>query len=299
LRRAESTKDAGDVQRHIASGEPQITLDKIGKVPVLLRDKLRHGPLSFAKPISVSNEEIRISGSKSVLARCAAAGEMPSAPAVLSFVQEWRAVARSARALRQLEERSHTVLALVEERRLGESFQSIGGRSGQRIRHDRRRHRSRASAQRRRTQKGGLDQAVGRSRGGLSTKIHVIVDALGNPLALNLTSGQVHDISQAETLIAEVNRAPSSVTRVMTPTLSSKALRARDQAGHPAEVKSQDQTRVRFRALRRAQPHRALLQFHQTVPRHRDPLRKDRAQFPRRPAPGLRTRLAQMRTRPS
>ena len=45
---------------------------------------------------------------------------------------------------------------------------------------------------------------MGRSRGGLTTKIHVIVDALGNPLALSLTGGQVHDITQAETLAAEI-----------------------------------------------------------------------------------------------
>jgi transposase len=32
----------------------------------------------------------------------------------------------------------------------------------------------------------------------------VIVDALGNPLALSLTGGQVHDITQAEALAAEV-----------------------------------------------------------------------------------------------
>ena len=32
----------------------------------------------------------------------------------------------------------------------------------------------------------------------------MIVDALGNPLALSLTGGQVHDITQAETLAAEV-----------------------------------------------------------------------------------------------
>ncbi len=36
-------------------------------------------------------------------------------------------------------------------------------------------------------QKGGVDQAIGRSRGGPTTKIHVIVDALGNPVALRLT----------------------------------------------------------------------------------------------------------------
>jgi transposase len=32
----------------------------------------------------------------------------------------------------------------------------------------------------------------------------VIVDALGNPLALSLTGGQVHDINQAEALAAQV-----------------------------------------------------------------------------------------------
>jgi transposase len=32
----------------------------------------------------------------------------------------------------------------------------------------------------------------------------VVVDALGNPLALRLTGGQVHDITQAEALAAEV-----------------------------------------------------------------------------------------------
>ena len=32
----------------------------------------------------------------------------------------------------------------------------------------------------------------------------MIVDALGNPLALSLTGGQTHDITQAETLAAQV-----------------------------------------------------------------------------------------------
>jgi transposase len=38
----------------------------------------------------------------------------------------------------------------------------------------------------------------------LTTKIHVIVDALGNPLALSLTGGQIHDITQAQTLASTV-----------------------------------------------------------------------------------------------
>ena len=51
--------------------------------------------------------------------------------------------------------------------------------------------------------KGGqAAQALGRSRGGFSTKIHVSVDGLGNPLRFILTGGQQHDITQAEDLIA-------------------------------------------------------------------------------------------------
>ena len=38
----------------------------------------------------------------------------------------------------------------------------------------------------------------------MTTKIHAVVDALGNPLALSLTGGQAHDITQAEALIAKV-----------------------------------------------------------------------------------------------
>ena len=34
---------------------------------------------------------------------------------------------------------------------------------------------------------------MGRSRGGLTTKIHALVDANGNPVALKLTEGQAHD----------------------------------------------------------------------------------------------------------
>ena len=34
---------------------------------------------------------------------------------------------------------------------------------------------------------------MGRSRGGLTTKIHALVDANGLPIALKLTEGQAHD----------------------------------------------------------------------------------------------------------
>lgn len=44
-------------------------------------------------------------------------------------------------------------------------------------------------------------EALGRSRGGLTTKLHASCDALGNPLRLLLTPGQRNDITQAEALL--------------------------------------------------------------------------------------------------
>ena len=49
--------------------------------------------------------------------------------------------------------------------------------------------------------KVGDDQATGRSKGGLSTKIHALVDALGLPLKIVLTAGQVHDLAGADAML--------------------------------------------------------------------------------------------------
>src|SRR6185312_8259183 len=62
----------------------------------------------------------------------------------------------------------------------------------------------RAPAQCRRPKKDGEDQAIGRSKGGLSTKIHALVDALGNPLAFLLTAGQAHDLQGADALLPQM-----------------------------------------------------------------------------------------------
>ncbi|WP_284241861.1 IS5 family transposase [Neomesorhizobium albiziae] len=49
--------------------------------------------------------------------------------------------------------------------------------------------------------KGSEDQALGRSRGGLSTKVHMAVRGLGCPVRFTLTAGQRGDCPQAYTLI--------------------------------------------------------------------------------------------------
>lgn len=45
---------------------------------------------------------------------------------------------------------------------------------------------------------------MGRSRGGLTTKIHMLADALGRPVRFMLTGGQVHDIVAAPAMIEGV-----------------------------------------------------------------------------------------------
>jgi transposase len=47
-------------------------------------------------------------------------------------------------------------------------------------------------------------QEIGRSRGGPSTKIHALVDALGNPVCLVLSPGQTHEMKLAHQLLAGV-----------------------------------------------------------------------------------------------
>lgn len=45
---------------------------------------------------------------------------------------------------------------------------------------------------------------MGRSRGGLTTKIHALVDACGLPVALKLTEGQAHDGNSARDMLDRI-----------------------------------------------------------------------------------------------
>ena len=52
--------------------------------------------------------------------------------------------------------------------------------------------------------KGDRDHCLGRSRGGLTTKIHAVVDGQGLPIRLSLTAGQSHDGQAADDLLDHV-----------------------------------------------------------------------------------------------
>ena len=55
--------------------------------------------------------------------------------------------------------------------------------------------------------RGGGKEDLGRSRGGLTTKIHALVDERGRPLCYLLTPGQAADCRHAETLLEGVSSA--------------------------------------------------------------------------------------------
>ena len=55
------------------------------------------------------------------------------------------------------------------------------------------------------------DKAVGRTRGGLNTKLHAVVDGLGNPVTFLLSAGNDHDSIHAIELLDKVKISGSNV----------------------------------------------------------------------------------------
>lgn len=49
----------------------------------------------------------------------------------------------------------------------------------------------------------GQDHAMGRSKGGLTTKVNLLSDAHGNPITFELTGGNAHDMSAADLLVEQ------------------------------------------------------------------------------------------------
>jgi len=56
-----------------------------------------------------------------------------------------------------------------------------------------------------RRKRGAEANAIGRSRGGRTTKVHLVVDALGLPVEFAVTVGQQHDSQSAPALITKVD----------------------------------------------------------------------------------------------
>ena len=126
-------------------------------------------------------------------------------------------------------------------------------------------------------------QCMGRSRGGLTTKIHALVDANGLPVVLKLTEGQAHDSVSAADMLETLTEGQScSQTAPTTATACDR--RCAHAAPSPTSGQWQGATNAPLQpvALPPAQPRRALLLQAQALPRHRHTIRKARRHLPRR-----------------
>jgi transposase len=115
-------------------------------------------------------------------------------------------------------------------------------------------------------------QAMGRSRGGLTSKIHAVVDTNGLPVHLALTPGEAHD-----------NRLCSVLLSALLPQTILLADRgydadwgacppARSMGEHSAETKSQRPNLLQPVSVSRAELDRTLLQQNQAMSACRNPI---------------------------
>jgi transposase len=57
----------------------------------------------------------------------------------------------------------------------------------------------------------GEERAIGISRGGPTTKLHMACDAHGNPIDFKVTGGEVHDIKAAPEIVSKLNGAENFI----------------------------------------------------------------------------------------
>src|SRR5579883_105768 len=134
----------------------------------------------------------------------------------------WRSLARSAGDVWELELGFPALSAMGSKRRLRTALPSALRRARFRI-CAHRRHDRQSPLARNRGKRGTHNQAVGKSRGGLTTKIVALVDALGNLARFVLLPGQRHDSVGVEPLITGIDLA----ALIADKTFDSNALRAK------------------------------------------------------------------------
>jgi transposase len=122
-----------------------------------------------------------------------------------------RAMARHAQALRQLELGVRALHPLEQTRGLGRGLRDIGFSWAARRHGTCHRFNDRPGAPtcRRRKRGNQEEQALGRSRGGFSTKIHLRTNAKGDPLAFEVTGGEAHEVKGYGALMGLHDTNPS------------------------------------------------------------------------------------------
>jgi transposase len=88
------------------------------------------------------------------------------------------------------------------------------------------------------------DHAIGRSRGGLTTKTHALVDGRGLPLVIALTPGQAGDSTALRQLLAELRVPPRGPCRPRSKPQALRGDKAYSARAHRAHLRSRGITAV-------------------------------------------------------
>lgn len=88
------------------------------------------------------------------------------------------------------------------------------------------------------------DHAIGRSRGGLTTKTHTLVDGKGRPLVIAVTPGQAGDSPQLVRLLDELTVDRPGRGRPRTTPLALRADKAYSSRAHRAQLRRRGITAV-------------------------------------------------------
>jgi transposase len=149
---------------------------------------------------------------------------------------------------------------------------------------------------RRLAERGRQTQAIGRSRGGWTTKVHALTDVLGRPYVPMLTAGNVSDVKAAPALLERAGRMryllgdkgydANSLRKTLRENGTSPVIPGRRNRKHTIPLRSA--------ALPRAPPHRERLLSHEGLPPDRHSLRQARRQLPVRRGAGHCRRILVM-----
>jgi hypothetical protein len=132
--------------------------------------------------------------------------------------------------------------------------------------------------------KGGQGgQALWRSRGGFTTKIHAKSDASGDIIAFDPTGGEASDAHHFETLLdigPDIQPHAAICDKGYASKANREAARERHRSGHPAQSQRKEQARLfRQGPLQSAFAHRTRLRPAQAFQARRITMRKDRTKL--------------------
>ena len=166
---------------------------------------------------------------------------------IVFVIRERSALARCAAGLWPAQDDLQSVHPLEPARRVQQDLRRTGAQGRQARSSDDRCHASESASHRRQPfKKGSVPRRIGRTKGGLNSKLHAVCDGQGRPLIMLLSEGQMSDYKGAALMLERCPRPGAcSLTRATTPIGSAR--RWPSAASPPASLQSPTANRDRPR----------------------------------------------------